>query len=145
MTIFDQIKYVAFTKQHIDVMQTDQPVSPYMLQRWLSMYSPPIAMLINAMTNQLWKGNTDPQQFVNLLEVVVPKLQFARISYIKKPLAEQVDDKKQAPIEIIAQLLQISQKEAAEYCQQDPTLASKFQDAGDVFRKTRLNDASKND
>lgn len=146
MTIFDQIKAIAFTKQHVDVMQTDQPVSPYMIQRWLSMYSPQVAMLVNATTNQTWNAIVaDPQMFVNLFETIVPRLPFARISYIKKPQIEQPKDNKTDVIEMIAHLFQISQREALQYIEQDPTLAPKFADSLEVFRKTRLKSSPIND
>lgn len=140
MTIFDQIKTIAFTKGHVDVMQTDQPVSPYMLQRWLSMYSPQMARLINATSNQHWDPlASDPQMFVNLLEVAVPKLQFKRISYIKKPINEKSEDTDAPTVEAVANLLFISQREARQYIEQDPSISLAFADALQMFRKTRLN------
>ncbi len=141
MTIFDQIKCLAFTKQPIDVMQTDQPISPYMIQRWLSMYSPQVALLINATSNRLWSGiASDPQVFVDLLDVVVPKLPYARISYIKKPVSDKPEATNQSEtVELVAKLLQISQRESETYVQQDPTLIEAFSDTLEMFRKTRLN------
>lgn len=123
-------------------MQTDQPVSPYMLQRWLSMYSPQVAMLVNATTNRVWASvASDPQAFVDLLDAIVPKLPFARISYIKKPSTEAPTTPHSTVIEIISQMLRISQREATQYIEQDPSLVDRFADSVEVFRKTRLNPA----
>ncbi len=127
-------------------MQTDQPVSPYMLQRWLSMYSPQVAVLVNATTNRAWSSLTsDTQAFVNLFETVIPRLRFTRISYIKKPVVEQKVSSNDEVVEIIAELFQISQREARDYITQDPSIAAKFIDNLEVFRKTRLKQPTKTD
>lgn len=143
MNIFDQIKCVAFTKQPI-IVNEDTAISLFMLQRWLSMYSAPVAGLLNATSNQLYRSLNDPQMAVDFMQTIVPRLPFQRIAYIKKTRKE-VDKERQIDVSIIANLLQISQREVLDYVERDPSILDAFGSDIEVYKKNRLkNDQTDN-
>lgn len=93
MTIFDIINDVCNTKTHrLDKDKTwyDSQVSPYMLQRWVSMTSPINAFLINEFANKLGVDPTqDDKSCYHLLSAFCQPSR-RKIVYMKRAKPEQV-------------------------------------------------------
>ena len=91
MTIFDCLNDILFTKrgkllQNVD----DEPgFNQYMINRWTTMYSPAMAVLVNNTTNWLYSGFETKQQYYKFVSKVFPKLVNKRIHYIKKKQEEK--------------------------------------------------------
>ena len=63
MTIFDFLSSVLTSKKYIELdTECEKEFNLYMMNRWLSMYSPDVASLINATTNQWWSIFDNKQQ-----------------------------------------------------------------------------------
>lgn len=85
MTIFDLISNIAFTKKKSNLESYDEEAQfiPYMVNRWLSMYSPQLALITNKLNRYI--GTFDnKQQLYKLFVATIPKVPFKRIPYIKK-------------------------------------------------------------
>lgn len=111
MTIFDCLNDILFTKrgkllQNVD----DEPgFNQYMINRWTSMYSPTMAVLINNTTNWLYSVFETKQQYYKFVSKVLPKLANKRIHYIKKKQEDKADEPDNIPL--LAKRLELSQRE----------------------------------
>lgn len=132
--IFDQIRSVAHTKQEIDIEPGE--LSPYMLQRWLSMYSGPVAGLLNGTTNIAWNAKLTDQQWYQLFMMIVPRLPFRKISYIKKPPKDKVKSERELDAQALADLMQISCREAKQYLEMNQELSQQIEDPKTYKYKT---------
>lgn len=116
MTIFDCIKDVLFTKRGKLLQNVDDESSfnMYMLNRWCSMYSPNLAMLINNSCNWLYSVFVDKQQYYRFMLSVMPRVPNKRIHYIKKSKTDKNEKNtgdSPANIDLIAKRLELSQRE----------------------------------
>lgn len=85
MTIFDFLSSVLTSKKYIELdTECEKEFNLYMMNRWLSMYSPDVAGLINATTNQWWSIFDNKQEQYNFLLHLIAKRKFKKINYIKK-------------------------------------------------------------
>ena len=135
-TIFDAIRDIAFQKSH-HTLQAGHQVNAFLLQRWLSMYSPQVAWLVNETGNMQWQSMTDPQEWYDYYFTLVPRMHFKRIKYIKKAPKEK--SKHHNEIALLAEYMQISQREATAYIKQDPSLLDTLKNDKDgVYKKTRV-------
>ena len=95
---------------------TESVFVPYMMQRWLSMYSPKHAMLINNATNNRWQAYDSKEQWYKILLATIPKSKFKKLNYIKKK--DKTKDKnvleKNEYIKQVAMNKEISQREIKE-------------------------------
>lgn len=114
MTIFDHLNSILFTKKRDTLTNVDDEstFSPYMTNRWISMYSSDLANIINNTSNR-YINCFNKQEFYNFLSAVLPRVRFKRIAYIKKK-TEKKDEKEQNIIELIAKSREISIREARE-------------------------------
>jgi hypothetical protein len=90
MSIFNILNSILFTKKRIDLNLEDENTfgGPFMLNRWISMYSKEMCTLVNSCLNKqyLFDDNHDLYNFyLNFL----PKQKFKRINYIKKVKKEK--------------------------------------------------------
>ena len=99
-TIFDYINDVLFHKKgnKLDNIDDYGQYNPYMINRWLSMYSPSVATIINE---------------TNFLVKVMPKQKPYRIRYIKKVKSEK--DETSEVISFLSESLEISKREIRYY------------------------------
>jgi hypothetical protein len=114
MTIFDFLNSLLFSKKKDSITSIDQEsnFSPYMINRWASMYSPELALTANKL-NKYLSVFEDKRTLFSLFLNIFPKVQFKKINYIKKKKAvEQETDEK---IPLIAKNLEISQREVNHY------------------------------
>ena len=104
MTIFDHLKSLLFTKQKIDLNAEDETAfNLFMVNRWVSFYSPEIAVYINATSNLYGGLFTVKQDQWNYLFNMLPKLKYAKLAYIKKTKKEKEDDEVQHIPEFMSQ------------------------------------------
>ena len=54
MTVFDYINDILFHKKGISSSCEDNPFNGYLANRWISMYSPEMATVVNNSTNWLY-------------------------------------------------------------------------------------------
>lgn len=105
MTIFDYINSVLFDKEKVDV--TDE-YNPYMLNRWLSMYSPDIAFIINETVN-INQPIIEEDNY-NYLFNLLPSRRKCRIAYIKKT-KEKVEKADESDVDVKAKVQELSKRE----------------------------------
>lgn len=98
-------------------MEMEHEFSPYMIQRWCSMYSNDMIGFINDSTNLIRGGLDTNNQWYKLFMSVYPTLSYKRIKYIKKNkesdtrLGEDMSD----VIKLLAEEHQMSIREVEEY------------------------------
>lgn len=116
MTIFDCLNDILFTKKNKLLKNVDEETefNQYMINRWISMYSPNMATIINNTTNWLYSVFETKQQYYKFISRVIPKASFKRIHYIKKKKPEDTP-KEIENIELIAKRLELSKREIKSY------------------------------
>jgi len=114
MTIFDFISSTLFTKHKTCLNSVDEEgeFSPYMLNRWASMYSPPVAVICNILNKYLGVFE-NKKDLYNLFVATLPKVSSRRIMYIKK--TKETKKEENPDIELIANNLELSEREINEY------------------------------
>lgn len=117
MTIFDVLNSILFSKKKIDLnIEEESTFNLFMVNRWLSMYSPDLTTIINSMTNngigQVLETKTDQYSF---LYNFLPRLKFKRISYIKKKKEKETDKEEADNLKIFAKNKELSQREIKQY------------------------------
>lgn len=115
MTIFDIINDVLFTKRGKLLQNVDDEAAfnNYMINRWVSMYSPNMAIIINSTTNWLNSVFLTKLEYYKFINTVLPRVSFKHIPYIKKTKKEDIDEMEN--LEIIAKRLELSQREIKSY------------------------------
>jgi hypothetical protein len=123
MTIFDFISSVLFTKKKTCLNSVDEEgeFSPYMLNRWCSMYSPTTATFSNILNKYIGIFN-NKKDLYNLFVAVMPRVTSKRISYIKK--VKETKKEENTDIELIANNLELSKREINEYIAFSETLSN---------------------
>jgi hypothetical protein len=114
MTIFDIIGDLLFTKRGncLNTVDEESDFQPYIVNRWLSMYSTDTAKHSNILNKYLGIFE-NKKELYNLFKAVFPKVPYKKISYIKKikePKTEQDEN-----IKLIAKNLELSEREISEY------------------------------
>ena len=85
MNIFSILSSILTTKQRIELdTESEKEFNLYMVNRWLSMYSPDVATLVNSTTNQWWSIFESKQEQYDFLFNLLGKNKFKKINYIKK-------------------------------------------------------------
>ena len=115
MTVFDQINDILFHKKRVSSSYEDNPFSGYMANRWISMYSPELAIVVNNSTNWLYSIFETKDQYYNFLFVIIPKVKQKYIRYIKKTKPGEVEREKEEEITILARNLELSKREVKLY------------------------------
>lgn len=115
MTIFDILNDILFTKkgkllQNID---DESAFNMYMINRWVSMYSPGMATIINNTTNRLHSTFNTKDDYYRFINKVLPKVKRKHIPYIKKVKRDTPEDDEN--LKIIAKRLELSQREIKSY------------------------------
>lgn len=112
MTIFDIINDILFFKKKniLDNIDSESVFSPYMVNRWISMYSNTAALNCNIINKYLNFSNCK-QQIYNLFFYFFKKAPQRRITYYKKTRESSTNE--QQPIE--GKALEISRRELELY------------------------------
>jgi hypothetical protein len=123
MTIFDFIASVLFTKEKTCLNSVDEEsnFSPYMLNRWCSMYSKTTATFSNILNRYIGIFE-DKKDLYSLFVAVMPRVSSKRISYIKKIKEEKKEENND--IEMLAINLELSEREIRQYIAFSETLSN---------------------
>lgn len=115
MNIFDHLNDILFTKESksLQNVEDEGDFQPYLVNRWISMYSPELAYIINETTNKYHSIFDEKRDTYKFLKVIMPRMRRKRINYIKKPKKDQED--MQECVDILARSLEISKKEIINY------------------------------
>jgi hypothetical protein len=108
--IFDYIDSVLYKNENLVIDERNVEFNGYMLNRWLSMYSPEIANVVNESSNRLFASLTTKQEQYDFLYNLLPKCKRKRIEYIKK-LKEEDREFGDMNIDNIAYNMELSKKE----------------------------------
>lgn len=111
MTIFDYLNDILFTKEmNLTNADDEYEYSPYMVNRWASMYSPSIAFTINNTVNWLYPIFEEKSSHYNFLHSLLPQVKRKHIPYIKKgtPAKKEEED---SNVKLLAKKLEISERE----------------------------------
>lgn len=116
MTIFDILDDILFTKKGNLLKNVDEEGSfnNYMVNRWISMHSPSLAIVINNTGNWLWSIFETKQEYYKFINTIIPCVARKRIHYIKRAKPED-KPKEIENIELIAKRLELSQREIKSY------------------------------
>ena len=117
--MFDCLNKVLYKTKGPDTSNINEKEEfvPYMVQRWGSMYSPQIAILINETSNRHWTILNDKEMWFNYMHGVVPVCKFKRFSYIRKKKEEKAQIKKDI-LGKVATNLELSSRELNLYIEQ---------------------------
>jgi hypothetical protein len=113
--MFDNINNLLYKPKGSEEFVDDGKFVPYMVQRWASMHSPSIAVLLNETSNRIWSIMDSNQLWYQYFHAVIPKVRFRRIAYIKKKKEETKKVSNDANILKVAQHLEISSREVSQY------------------------------
>lgn len=90
MTIFNLINSLFFSKKRVSLsLDTETIFSPFMINRWMSMYSNEMLVIINETSNRYISVFKDKNEQYDWYYNFFPKLRFKKISYIKKNKKEK--------------------------------------------------------
>lgn len=104
----------------IQNMDDETEFSPFMCQRYLSMFSTDFAEIVNGSSNLLWKVmNNNKRTWYNFFLGVIPKTRFRMIEYIKKEKKSTKKGIEKEYIEHLSNRLEISQREVIRYIEQE--------------------------
>lgn len=96
MTIFDYLNALIFKKEHFDLnLDDDSQFSLFMVNRWVSFYSPEISAYVNGTSNKYSQLFTTKQEQFDYLYNVLPTLRFKRLAYVKKTKKEKDTEEQQ--------------------------------------------------
>lgn len=125
-TIFNFINDILCYKKGdlLDNVADESNYNSYMVNRWLSMYSPNVADLVNYTTNRYYSVFDTKQSHYKFLTRVVPHSKIYRINYIKKTSKHNSEDTQ--TIAKLANHLELSQREIRYYIESDNIDISKY-------------------
>ena len=117
-TIFDFINDILYHKKGdlLNNIEYEGQYNSYMVNRWISMYSPQHATLVNLTSNRLYPVLSTKEFSYKFLLNVIPKSRPFRINYIKKSKSEK--NTKSDTVEILANNLELSKREINVYINQ---------------------------
>lgn len=111
--LFKLIDNILSSKKPIyDSNIDDDDVHPYIVNRWISMYSTQMAILINSTGNWLYSSFKDqPIRYFNFLRLFLPRVSKKRIFYIKRNRSTSDDEELNKKIVLLSKQLELSQRE----------------------------------
>ena len=117
--MFDYLNKILYKQKESDIVSLDEDkeFQPFLVQRWCSMYSPPVANLLNMTTNRYWLSYSTNKEWYMALKTVIPVCKFKRLSYIRKNKKEATIKNKET-VSKIANNLEISSREVNLYIEQ---------------------------
>ena len=129
-TIFDYLRDLLFTKDGKSMQNIDDEggYNTYMVNRWISMYSPSLAILVNETTNKYWTLFTKKKDCYNFLYKILPQVPNRRIYYIKKQKSEKTETNE--IISTLAKNMELSKREITYYIEASNIDLDKFNDYG---------------
>ena len=116
MTIFNFINDILFKKRGdlLDNIDSESEYNPYMVNRWISMYSPDCATIINNTANWLYPIFESKTEQYKFLVDILPSRGRKRITYFKKNKPDFKSSHANI-ISILATNLELSKREINDY------------------------------
>jgi hypothetical protein len=115
MNIFDIISDILFYKKKncLTTVDEEQEFSPYLVNRWLSMYSPLVVKHCNFINK--YQGIFESKKSLySLFMAIFPKMPYKKINYFKKT-KEDKDSEKNELINKISHNMELSTREIKQY------------------------------
>jgi len=114
MTIFDFISDIIFYKKKncLATVDDESSFTPYLVNRWLSMYSTQIAKTSNILNKYLGIFESKAELY-SLFVALIPKSPNKKINYFKRK-KEEVKEVNQS-IPLLAKTYELSQREISDY------------------------------
>lgn len=109
--MFNHLKSIIETKKPLEEdLNLDSTFTPFIMQRWLSMYNEDFCVYLNETTNKLYGGLTNKNDWYKLFQSTLPSKPNKYIKYISKSKkTKSINDKY---ISFVAETLEISKREA---------------------------------
>jgi len=116
LNIFDILNDIIVTKKGnlLDNVEDEDQFLPYIVCRWLSMYSPEYAQIINETTNKHYNVFDTKKEWYNYLIKILPKGSPGRIHYIKKEKRKDINNFDDI-VKFLAKRFEISRREVEQY------------------------------
>jgi len=122
MILFDVLSDILFFKKgdQLQSIESEAEVSPFMLNRWISMHSTKSATLVNATSNRYWSVLSNKLDWYRFSLTLFPRNRYTKIEYIKKATKESSKEKTERNEEekiyqILARNLELSVREVKSY------------------------------
>jgi hypothetical protein len=114
MTIFDFISNILFTKNKDNIdLDDESEFTPFIVNRWLSMYSPHIVNICNYINK--YQGIFDNKQdLYKLFFGIFPRVPSKKITYFKR-IKETKDQSNNDTLKLMAKTRELSLREIKEY------------------------------
>ena len=114
--IFSFINDIIFGKKGdvIENVEDEDQFNGYLVNRWVSMYSPENASIINETTNKYFNVFDSKKEWYEYLVKIIPKGSPGRIHYIKKEKTEKVKNYDEI-VKFLAKRFEISKREVQQY------------------------------
>jgi len=115
MTIFDYISDILFTKKkNLKTVEDEQEFSPFLVNRWISMYSKEMVPNCNII-NKYLSVFESKKELYSMFIALFDKVPFKKINYFKKQKAEKTE--LEESVKLLARAKELSQREVLEYIQ----------------------------
>lgn len=110
--LFDLLDRILHSKRKIDRNIGDEPIHPYIINRWISMYSTQLCTVINNTGNWLYNVFDTSDQYFRFLQCFMPRVANRRIHYIKKSKNNPTNQQTQSDdVNMLAHHLELSSRE----------------------------------
>lgn len=113
--LFDTLNDILTNKKgdQLDNIDNEKEYSGYLVNRWLSMYSPNVAVIINETVNKFYNNFTTKKEHYLFLCKTLPRCTRKKIEYFKKDKGDvKIDDK---IVLFLAKNMQVSKREIYDY------------------------------
>lgn len=116
-TIFDYINDVLVFKKGnlLDNVDNEIAFNAYLVNRWISMYSPQYCTIINNTSNRLYPIFETKQDQYQFLVNILPQTYRKRINYIKKKKDDPAKTNHASTVSKLAQNVELSEREINDY------------------------------
>ena len=116
LNIFQILNDIIVTKRGdlLDNVEDEDQFIPFIVCRWLSMYSPEYAQIINETTNKHYNVFDTKKEWYEYLIKVLPKGSPGRIHYIKKEKRKELNNFDEI-VKFLAKRFEISRREVEQY------------------------------
>jgi len=116
LNIFQILNDIIVTKKGdlLDNVEDEDQFIPFIVCRWLSMYSPEYAQIINETTNKHYNIFDTKKEWYEYLIKVLPKGSPGRIHYIKKEKRKEMNNFDEI-VKFLAKRFEISRREVEQY------------------------------
>ena len=125
VNIFNFINDILWYKKGdlIGNVDDESQYNNYMINRWVSMYSPQLATVVNYTTNTYYSVFNTKEDHYKFLLSVIPKVKLFRIKYIKKAKKNSDSDE---VVSKLASNLELSKREVIYYIESNNLDISRY-------------------